>query len=261
MRLPAPVLLAVAILLGALPARAVELAAHRALYRLTLENTRGGDVVSASGKMTYSVTDACSAWAVQQRLDMTLTNRDGQDVHMVSDYATWESKDGKRIRFHMRQMTDNAVTQQVEGEARLDHVGGKGVVHYTAPDETTMELPPGTLFPMYHTAAIISAAEKGRRFLAVPLFDGTGPDGAQDSFIVVTHRDKPGPAPFKPLEKLSSYRVHIGFFDRDDSTMLPDYEVAMRYWQNGVADDLSMDFGDFVMHGKMAEFKLQPGHC
>ena len=41
----------------------------------------------------------------------------------------------------------------------------------------------------------------------------------------------------------------------------PDYEVGMRYFANGVADDLSMDFTDFVMHGTLSEFSLTPPHC
>jgi hypothetical protein len=28
---------------------------------------------------------------------------------------------------------------------------------------------------------------------------------------------------------------------------VPTYQVGMRYWENGVADNLQMDFGDFVM--------------
>jgi hypothetical protein len=35
----------------------------------------------------------------------------------------------------------------------------------------------------------------------------------------------------------------------------------MRYWSNGVADELAMNFGDFVMNGKLTEFTLRPGHC
>src|SRR6185437_15228909 len=139
------------------PLRAIagRLASHRAMYRLTLDGVPSGDVSAASGTMGYEVQDACDAWATRQRLNMVVTNSDGQDVRMISDYATWERKDGLRMRFHMRQTTDGAVTQQLDGEAALTRIGGPGSVHYTAPKDTTMELPPGTLFPMTHTAAII----------------------------------------------------------------------------------------------------------
>ena len=35
----------------------------------------------------------------------------------------------------------------------------------------------------------------------------------------------------------------------------------MRYWENGVGDDMKMDFGDFVAHATMSEFALQPHKC
>ena len=52
-------------------------------------------------------------------LRMTITNAEGQNIEMASDYATWESKDGLKFRFHMRQTTDTAVTSQTDGEASL----------------------------------------------------------------------------------------------------------------------------------------------
>ena len=149
------------------------LAAHRAIYTLTLSSSRGGDVVAANGTMGYEVIDACDGWAVRQRLSMNLTNTDGQDVKMVSDYATWEAKDGLKFRFHMKQTTDTAVTSQTDGDAFLERAGGPGEAHYTVPEDTTKPLPPGTLFPMAHTSAILAGAQAGKKFLALPLFDGT----------------------------------------------------------------------------------------
>ncbi|MBN8890631.1 MAG: cell envelope integrity EipB family protein [Rhodospirillales bacterium] len=252
------VILAAALLLGLSPrpGQAAEpLAAHKALYDLTLESARG-DVIAASGSMAYEVTDACDAWAVRQRLKMSLTNRDGQDIEMISDYTTWESKDGLKMRFRLRQTTDDAVTSELSGDAALDHTGGPGEVHYDMPADTTKKLPPGTLFPMMHTEALLQAAEAGKKFLALPLFDGTGPDGAQDTAIAITGWAKPAATNWPVLTPLPSTRVRIGFFDRGKHAQVPDYEVGMHYWSNGIADDLSMDFGDFVMHGKLSSLTL-----
>src|ERR1700712_4038719 len=98
--------------------------AHRALYTLTLASAKSGDVVAAHGTIGYEVTDACDGWAVRQRLRMTISNSDGQDIEMASDYATWEAKDGLKFRYHVRQMTDTAVTSQTDGEATLQKTGG-----------------------------------------------------------------------------------------------------------------------------------------
>ncbi|HEX5327793.1 MAG TPA: cell envelope integrity EipB family protein [Acetobacteraceae bacterium] len=262
--MPRPALLAAVLLLIAVPAAAadmVPLAAHRALYRMTLDKSRSGDVVGATGTMGYEVIDACDGWAVRQRLDMNILNNDGQNIEIVSDYATWESKDGLRFRFHMRQTTEGAVISQTDGNATLTHPGGPGEAHYTTPKVTTVALPPGTLFPMAHTAALLAAAAAGQKHLALPLFDGTDENGAQNSSIVVTDWQPPAPTQWPLLSKLPSAHVHIAFFGPDSDKMIPDYEVSMRYWANGVADDLRMDFGDFVMDAKLTDFALQPRRC
>lgn len=241
-------------------ADAVPLAAHRALYTLTMRSARG-DITMARGTMAFEIIDACDGWASRQQLAMTITNREGQDIEMLSDYSTFESKDGLRLQFHMRQTTDTSVTSEVSGDAKLERSGGPGEVHYTLPADTTKPLPSGTLFPMMHTATILDAARSGKKFVAVPLFDGTGPDGAQDSSIAIIGWDPPAANKWPELAKLPSGRVHVAFFDRNATKQEPDYEVGMRYWENGIADGLEMDFGDFVMAGKLAELSVPKGGC
>jgi hypothetical protein len=269
MRFPAAVAAVLALCTSAAapvpPAHAAGLntasAAHRAFYTMTLNSSRGGDVVAASGTMGYEVIDACDGWAVRQRLSMTLTNSDGQDIKMVSDYATWEAKDGLKFRFHMKQTTDTAVTSQTDGDAKLERTGGPGEAHYTVPEDTTKPLPPGTLFPMAHTSAILAGAQSGKKFLALPLFDGTDDSGAEDSSVVILDWKKPEASTFPLLSSLPSTRVRLAFFDRSSKSEVPTYQVGMRYWENGAADDLQMDFGDFVMNAKLTELTPMPHKC
>lgn len=249
-------------------ANPVPMAAHTAVYELTLDKAMSEDVAAVRGTMAYDVADACDGWATRQRLELTISNRDGQDIHLVSDYTTWESKDGLSMRFRMKQATDTAVTDQAEGEARLERTGGPGTIHYTVPEERDMAMPAGTLFPMSHTEAILNGASEGKKFLSLPLFDGTGTKGAQDSSIVVLGWDAGGAAPYPALEGLAKGRVHIAFFDRGlpdagatKPAGSPDYEVSMTYWANGVADGLHMHFTDFLMNGRLREFALQVPHC
>ncbi len=238
-----------------------QLLAHKALYKLTLDHSAGNDVLAARGTMGYEVTDACDGWAVRQKLEMTITNAEGQDIEMSSDYATWESKDGLKFRYHMRQTTDTAVTSQTDGDAVLQKPGGGGEAHYTTPHDSISALPAGTLFPMAHTTAIIAAARDKKHFLSLPLFDGTDESGVEDSFIVLLDWKQPQPTKWPALSSLPSTRVNISFFDHIKSAITPTYEVAMRYWENGVADDMKMNFGDFVMSAKMQEFMPQPHRC
>ncbi len=244
------------------PAMAATLAAHHAVYKLALDTTKPPGVLAASGTMTYDVVDTCTGWTTSQHLVIEITNKDGQDVHMVSDYATLESKDGTHLEFHTRQQTDKAVTEQLDGRAVLDRSGGKGQADFTHPDKTTVLLPLGTLLPMAHTAALLEAAKQGKKFLSVPLFDGTGADGAEDTFVTIENWNPPGAQKYPGLSPLPFGRVHIAFFDRDTASETPNYEIGMRYYVNGVADEMVMDFGDFVMDGTLDAFDLRaPAHC
>jgi hypothetical protein len=255
-----------AIAIAATPAPAaraqVPLAAHQALYELTLDSARGGrQIASAHGTMGYEVVDVCDGWASRQRLKMNITNSEGQDTDMDSDYATWEAKDGLSLRFHMVQKTDAAITSQTDGSAHLSKTGGPGEVAYRVPKETKADLPAGTLFPMMHTLAIINAARDGRKFIGLPLFDGTDENGVEDSSIAILDWKPPFDTKYPFLSPLASTRVRLAFFDRSGTSPLPTYEVGMRYWENGVANDMLMDFGDFVMRATLTELTPLPRKC
>ena len=271
MRLPAVFLLAVLALTHAAAALATTpafssvvsnvtppaIAGHRAFYVLSLKSSTDQGVLSANGSMAYEVADACTGWTTAQHLIINLTDRDGRDVKMVSDYATFETKDGTRLTFHTKQMSDQTVTEQLDGVATLDRTTGRGHADFTAPDHKRVMLPPGTMLPNTHTLAVLQAGLAGKKFLAVPLFDGTGGDGAQDSFVTLEPWHSSHSERWPSLSGLPSGRVHVAFYDRDQKTEMPDYEIGMRYFDNGVADDLAMNFGDFVMQGKLDQFELK----
>lgn len=257
------VLAAVTASILALPsAEAVSLASHRAGYRLTLDTTRPSqDVESASGAMLYEVVDRCEGWTVEQRFTLQVVSRNGQAYEMASDYVTWEEKDGSRFRFRLRQATDGTVVQALIGEARIDPATSAGEARYTAPDQQTVALPRGTMFPMLHTLRLLEAAERGARVFPAPIFDGTEEDGARDTNTVIIARLAPDASHAQPkLRALPSFRVRIAFFDPQGSGQ-PEYEVGIRYFVNGVADDLRMDFGEFAVRGELVEYEELPGGC
>lgn len=244
------------------PAEAVSLISHRAGYRLTLDTTRPSqDVESAAGAMLYEVVDRCEGWTVEQRFTLQVVSRNGQAYEMASDYVTWEEKDGSRFRFRLRQATDGTVVQTLIGEARIDPATSAGEARYTAPDQQTVALPRGTMFPMLHTLRLLEAAERGARVFPAPIFDGTEEDGARDTNTVIIARLAPDASHAQPkLRALPSFRVRIAFFDPQGSGQ-PEYEVGIRYFVNGVADDLRMDFGEFAVRGELVEYEELPGGC
>ncbi|GGG37129.1 hypothetical protein GCM10010964_26190 [Caldovatus sediminis] len=260
------------------PITAERMAPHRAAYRLSLDRARDTlQIAGAAGVMLYELVDACEGWTTRQRFTLTLTDRDGQEIDTTSDYSTYESKDGRRLRFSLTQTSQGAVSQRVAGEAEIGP-DGSGVVRYTEPEAKEERLPPGTLLPTLHTIRALEAARTGQRFLAAPLFDGTQPEGAQDTTTVIGDWQEARAGiggRFPMLADLGSARMRVAFFPRgsggaDDGrrdrrqgggTGTPDYEVSLRYFENGVADELKMDFGDFVVEGRLEQLEPVPGGC
>jgi hypothetical protein len=93
------------------------------------------------------------------------------------------------------------------------------------------------------------------------VFDGTDDNGVEDSSVVLLDWKSSVETKFAPLAPLPSARVRIAFFDRQPDTTTPNFSEGMRYWENGVADDLNMDFGEFVMNAKMNELTMLPRKC
>ena len=248
------------------PLTARALASHRGIYTLTLDRAReNATIVDVSGAMLFEIIDACESWASRQRFTMTLRDREGTELETGSDYATLESMDGRNLRFSLTHMTQGAVKNRVAGQAELT-ADGSGVARYSEPEVKELPIPPGTLLPNTHTIAALNAARAGQRLLVAPIFDGTTADGAQQTTTVMSPWQGPQPVPEAPsLSTLGSSRMRIAFFEPDGEqaggARTPSYEVSLRYFENGVADDMIMDFGDFTVRAKLMKLEDAPGGC
>ena len=234
------------------------LVSQQADYDLGLVEAAGGQTLSATGHMRYAVLKTCLGWSSQQRLDIQSVTRKQGEEHLLSDYAAQESLDGRHLTFKSQETRNGKLLRVVSGEASLAP-DGSGVVQYRQPLAKTLRLPAGTLFPASHTASILAAAQKGEKELTIPLFDGTLPDGPEDTYVTILNWSSPPvDSPYQPLQKLAAGHVHIAFYDRNAHTMMPEYEMGMRYFANGVSDQLHLDFGDFKMQGTLRALDLPP---
>ncbi|MCA3278041.1 MAG: cell envelope integrity EipB family protein [Roseomonas sp.] len=248
------------------PLTARALASHRGVYTLTLDRAReNAGIVDVSGAMLFEIIDACESWASRQRFTMTLRDREGTELETGSDYATLESMDGRTLRFSLIQVTQGAVRSRVVGQAELGP-DGSGVARYSEPEAKELPIPPGTLLPNTHTIAALNAARAGQRLLVAPIFDGTSADGAQQTTTFLSPWQGPQPVANMPsLSALGSSRMRIAFFEPDaeqaGGASTPSYEVSLRYFENGVSDDMIMDFGDFTVRAKLVKLEDAPGGC
>jgi hypothetical protein len=248
------------------PLTARALTSHRGIYELSLDRAReNSTIVEVSGAMLYELIDVCESWTTRQRFSLTIRNREGTELETGSDYATLESMDGRTLRFSLVQVTQGAVSSRVAGQAELG-ADGSGVARYSEPEAQELPIPPGTLLPNTHTIAALNAARAGQRLLVAPIFDGTSADGAQQTTTFLSPWQGPQPVPEAPsLATLGSARMRIAFFEPDaeqaGGASTPSYEVSLRYFENGVANDMIMDFGDFTVRAKLVRLEDAPGGC
>lgn len=258
--------LVVALWLGTLPAaHAVDIAPHRALYSLSLGSAKSSSgVVDASGAMVYEWGETCDGWTVQQRFRLRLQYAEQDNVDVSSNLVTWEAKDGLRYRFNERRMRNGELDEEVRGDAKLDGPGKGGTAEFSKPSATTLSLPPGSLFPTAHTLVLIERAQAGDQFVSRKVFDGATVDSASQITAVIGPELKPGPSspdeklPQSPLLNRPSWRMRLAFFPSDSKSEQPDYELGMRLLDNGVSQDMSLDYSDYVIKAKLDEIEALP---
>jgi hypothetical protein len=242
------------------------LAPHRAVYAMDLASTKmGTGVTGATGAMTYKFGDTCDGWTVENKTALTFAYSDGAPVATVWDFVTWESKDGLRYRFRVRNTRDGVVTEEIEGTANLDGPGKGGVAKFTLPEEKTLSLPKGTLFPTEHTRQLLEYAAQGAHVLQRVLFDGTATDDSLDVNAVIGKTVAGGVSPVSAKPSIDtillsppSWYMQLAFFPKMSEDPAPDYEVALRYYQNGVADQIVQSFGNFSLRGTLETLERLP---
>ena len=150
--------------------------------------------------------------------------------------------------------------EEFGGLAERDGVRQKGIVRMKVPAAATIPLPAGTVFPSEHASILTREAKKGAKRIEARVFDGTGEEGLFDAVAFVTGHTPVGKtaAGFVGLDDQEAWNMRMAYFKVGDTSGLPEYEVGFRLFANGVADQLVLDYGDFVVGSKIAHFEALP---
>lgn len=261
--------MAAAILLGFVVAWTGAVAAplavpHRAVYGLSLvKSADGGQITQAGGKLEFEWADACANWTISQRALVKLVSAEGQVIEFGWSLNALEAKDGSQYRFFIRRLNPGQPIEEVKGKARLGK-DGAGVADFDLPEQTSQDLPKGTLFPTAHSLLLLDIAERGEPHLGRVVFDGSGDEGI---FFVNAAITEPIPAdaelPFDSplLQGQTSWRIDLAYFALDEKVAEPQHEQAMRLYANGVVDELILDYGDFALRASLESLEPLTGGC
>jgi hypothetical protein len=241
---------------------AAELAAHRASYLLTLGRSQSGsDIVDVRGVMSYEFTDACDGWTTVQKARMKFLYEDGRAIETGWNLNSWESKDGGRYRFFMRNFDGETVTSEIKGEAEQGAGGGAGMVHFEVPKAKQLTLPRGTLFPTAHSRALLQRAAAGDATFFATVFDGSDDKGPVDISAVLAGHGAPSAESAKLSPLLATgpvYRLGLAFYELGGNDSTPEQEQAVSLYANGVIDRLTLDFGSFTVDAVLKKLEALP---
>ena len=233
---------------------------HRAIYRMSLLSARNSSKVSdVRGRMMFEWADACDGWTTEQRFQLRFVYSEGDEMAMNTNYTTWEAKDGLRYRFNVRKLINGEVDDDVRGEANLTPNGGTGSAQFTKPEPQEMALPLGTMFPTAHTLAILDHARRGENFFSRTVFDGADADGATEVSTVI---GQAGAAKESGKDALlrdaKAWPVRMAFFPTHSDSAQPEYEMSLRLLQNGIAESMQIDYGDFTINAVLDKIEALP---
>ena len=249
-----------------------QLAPHRAVYEITLADTRGGSgVTELTGRMVYELTGSvCQGYAQNMRFVTRMTNQEGATSVTDMRSSSWEDAVAKAFRFNSTQYKDAKLEETTDGDAARKPGGIK--VEITKPARKAVNLKGDTFFPVQHSMALLTAARNGTQFFIADLFDGS--EKGEKVFTTASFIGRPNPAGYnrtlsqaknvKPLDSLKSWPISISYFEggADTRDAVPTYELAFLYFENGVSRRLVLDFGEFAVRGDLRQLDfLEPAKC
>lgn len=256
---------ALVVIAAASHASAVEegdrLAPHRAVYDLTLTQAdeRAG-ISGMYGRMVYEFTgSACAGYTTTFRFVTQIDT--GEDIRLSDQQTTtFEDVGARKFRFSTKSFSDQQLEKEVTGSAESK---GKGIkVLLTAPEKRALSLEEGR-FPTEHMLDVLKNADAGKHLFESRIFDGS--DNADQTLMATTiigKRTAPIPddtesAKVSLLAKAEFFPITIAYFNESSAAdAKPSYRMAFKLYDNGVIRDLTMDYGDYALSGKLTRLDL-----
>jgi hypothetical protein len=254
-------------------AQTILLAPHRAIYEMTLVNTRGGTGVTAvSGRMVYELTGSvCEGYTQNMRFVTQMTNQGGTTMLTDLRSSSWEEGSGRRFRFNSSQFRDEKPTEATAGDAARANADDIKV-ELTKPAKKGLSLSARVYFPIQHTIALLQAAKAGKTTFRADLYDGSEKgEKVYDTVSIIgrlrpagANRELPRVKSIEGLDGLEAWPVSIGYFEpgSDSADAVPVYELSFLFFENGVSRNLFIDYGEFAMRGDLKEITFHtPSKC
>jgi hypothetical protein len=223
-------------------------------------------VDAARGRIAFDFGgDACDGYTLKYRQVTVMEGGESGSRTLDVRTATYETADGKSIRFKSDSAVDNGGTTGTDGEARRGDDGSVSI-SLRQPRRETLTVEGDTIFPTEHTRRLIAAGRAGQTTLAIKLYDGSD-DGKKvyDTLALIGRKIEPGSAPpaeeaskAGPLTSTARWPVTVSYFSAGSGDRTPAYTISFELYENGISRGLKLDYGDFALTGELKSVEVQP---
>ncbi|MDH3663891.1 MAG: cell envelope integrity EipB family protein [Alphaproteobacteria bacterium] len=235
------------------------LESHRAAYRLKLDQShRMSGLAGVDGGLVIEWRRACDGWLSHQRLGFVAATDGGGDFSHDVRFSSWEAVDGSEMRYSVRSYDGERLREEYMGNARILSAESGGVANFTKPDQREVILPPGTVFPADHFNRLLAEADSGASFISHEVFDGWGFDALTQVTSVIGQLRPYEPSNDNELPSRSdsdAWPVSMAYYNLMDKSDLPEFEAKFMLTEEGVLQELLLDYGDFRLKATLAEFE------
>ena len=232
---------------------------HSARYRLSLLETRMGDISSFTGLMRFDVIRTCQDWTTESELHMVADMDGAASFNLTVDHKAHEALDGSWLAFESTADTPNG-KEVIAGRAER-RPDGSVVANFTAPKNGTLALPPETRFPIDTIQWNLDALwGKNQRLLTYILFDGSDPFAWRATDLVAGKPVAPRADVSDPngllvgqMKRIVSALFEVGKQDSEPTTTYISDTLP-----NGVIVRMTIDIGVMVAEAELVEVLAVP---
>lgn len=243
---------------------------HKAYYEIKLAPQKcfsdsDDDIVDVNGHMSIQVLDTGDGWAMEQESTLIAYDSTGEGEQTSTTILSWESKDGRRYRFHIKTVRNGELAEEIEGDAFKAPDGKSCIVNYVNPENLSLSLPGNVLFPINHLVHSVHAAKEHRSILSDVVFDGNSETHqAVDVNTTISETHKPNliienqsGCPFTPHR---AWEMNMAVYPIGSKNPEPDYEISQKVMdvgeKSGVFENMVLDYGTFKVQATIKKIEL-----
>ncbi|AQX28136.1 MULTISPECIES: EipB family protein [unclassified Bartonella] len=234
---------------------------HRAVYDFHLDNvSRKMTIVGISGRMVHEfMGSTCQGYTTRVSFINRIYTED-MPVRLISqEVKVYETDDGNKFHFNIKNTIGQNIANNTEGIA--ERTKDEILVKLKKPKENVYKLAKAD-FPITLLKNIIRQAKAGHNFYNSTLFNGeNGADRVvKESFVIGEKRRTVPDSEMKELKKINKngyWPIIVSHFDdTKNKEGLPIYRSSFNLYENGVMNDIFIDYGDFSIRSKLKSLQF-----